>query len=317
MNEIDLRHLDLNLLVTFDVLMTERSVTRAAARLSRTQSAVSHALARLREQVGDPLLVRYGGRMAATPFAESLIEDVRPILRNIERVLAPPAPFDPASSTRTFRLGISDFVPSLFPRIMASVLREAPNVVLDWVGEAPQTPLAVADGHIDVAIVVSAVALPEGLDRQDAGDIEWATFARRDHPAIAVWGRAAWSRWPHVIVQVGNSVQSPVNEVAKGDARKRHIAARVLNFSGVAPLLARTDLLATLPAVVMEGALERYGLCALPPAFPLKPFPHRYIWSSRLANDPANRWIRSILMRCFAEVVEGTTGGSAKPKRKA
>ena len=76
MNDIDLRRLDLNLLVTFEVLMTERSVTRAAERLSRTQSAVSHALSRLREQVGDPLLIKVGGRMAPSPFAERLIEEV-------------------------------------------------------------------------------------------------------------------------------------------------------------------------------------------------------------------------------------------------
>lgn len=109
MNEIDLRRLDLNLLVVFEVLMAERSVTRAAARLGRTQSALSHALARLREQVGDPLLVKVGGRMSPSPFAEKLVEDVRPILRSIQRALVPPQAFDPATSTRTFRVAIPDF----------------------------------------------------------------------------------------------------------------------------------------------------------------------------------------------------------------
>jgi DNA-binding transcriptional LysR family regulator len=303
MKEIDLRRLDLNLLVTFDVLMAERNVTRAAERLGRTQSALSHALARLREQVGDPLLIKVGGRMTPSPFAERLIEDVRPILRSIQRVLVPPQPFDPATSTRTFRIAISDIAPSFFPRLMARIRREAPGVVVDWAAEGPQTLLSVAEGQTDVAFVASALALPEGLARQEAGEIAWATFARSDHPAVASWGPAAWARWPHVIVQVGNTLQSPV--VAAGDAaRRRPVAARVLNFAAVAPLLARTDLLATLPIVVMHEALERYGLCALPPPFPVRAMPHRFVWSLRLGNDPALHWIRSILARCFAEVLE-------------
>ena len=304
MNEIDLRRLDLNLLVTFDVLMAERNVTRAAARLARSQSAISHSLARMRAQVGDPLIVRIGGRMVATPFAERLIEDVQPILRSIQRVLAPPQPFDPASSTRTFRMAISDFAPSLFPRVMARVQREAPSVVVDWVGEQANTPLAVADGQVDVALLASSVALPEGVEWTETAKVGWATFAKKDHPAIASWGAAAWVRWPHVIVQVGNTLQSPVNEGVTRATRKRKIAVRLLNFSAVAPLLERTQLLATLPYTVMHEALERYGLRALPTPFPVKPLPLRIIWSRRLDGDPGNRWIRSILAQCFAEIAQ-------------
>lgn len=305
MSEIDLRRLDLNLLVTFDVLMTERHVTRAAQRLGRTQSAVSHALARLRAQVGDPLLVKVGGRMTPSPFAERLIEDVRPILRSIQRVLAPPVPFVAATSTRVFRIAISTVAPSLIPRLMARLRREAPGVKLEWTAEGPQTPLAVAEGQVDIAFVASTVALPEGLEREEVAALEWATFARRDHPALASWGVAAWKQWPHLVVQIDNTVASPVTEVGGAIARGRVIAARVPNFSCVAPMLAHTDLLATLPAIVMDGVLEPYGLCALSPPFALPPFPHRFVWSSRLANDPAVRWLRERLAQCFAEVREG------------
>lgn len=314
MKEIDLGRLDLNLLVTFEVLMAEQNVTRAAVRLARSQSAVSHSLARMREQVGDPLMVKIGGRMVTTPFAERLIEDVKPILRSIQRVLAPPQPFDPASSTRTFRLAISDFAPSLFARVMARVQSEAPGVVLDWVGVEAQTALAAADGQVDVALLLSNVTLPEGLQWTETAKVGWATFAQKDHPAIASWGAAAWTRWPHVIVQVGNSLQSPVHEAATTAARKRKIAVRVLNFSAVAPLLERTHLLATLPSTVMHGALERYGLRALPTPFPVKPLSHRFIWSTRFAGDPGNRWIRTILAQCFAEILQGS---EVRPERQA
>jgi DNA-binding transcriptional LysR family regulator len=316
MHKIDLRRLDLNLLVTFEVLMTERNVTRAAERLGRTQSAVSHALARLREQVGDPLLIKVGGRMTPSPFADRLIEEVRPILRSIERVLEPPRPFDAATSTRTFRVAISDIVPSLFPRLMGGVTRAAPRVTIDWVPESPQTLLAVADGRVDIAFVASALTLPEGLARCEAGAISWATFMRREHPAAGSWGAAEWRRWPHVVVQIGNSLQSPVVTTSPSAARQRHVMARVLNFAAVAPLLARTDCVATLPVVAMHEMLERYDLCAAPPPYPVAAMPHRFVWSERLGADPALRWLRGLVLDCFAGVLEESEKlASAKPRR--
>src|SRR3984893_15899122 len=104
MNEIDLRRFDLNLMVVFEVLMAERNVTRVAERLGRTQSAVSHSLSRLRSQLGDPLLIKGGVRMQPTSFAIDLMEQVRPMLRGIERVLSPRRVFDPACSQRVVLL---------------------------------------------------------------------------------------------------------------------------------------------------------------------------------------------------------------------
>src|SRR5262245_62371344 len=98
MNDIDLRRFDLNLLVVFDILMAERSVSRAAGRLGRTQSAVSHSLARLRQQLGDPLLLKGARRMEPTAFALQLLEEAQPILRSLQRMLLPRRRFDPGSS---------------------------------------------------------------------------------------------------------------------------------------------------------------------------------------------------------------------------
>ena len=304
MHEIDLRKVDLNLLVTFDVLMDERNVTRAAARLGRTQSAVSHSLSRLREQLGDPLMVKMGRGMTPSPFAERLIEDVRPILHSVQRVLAPPEPFDPATSRRKFRIAIADLAPSLIPELMSILQREARGVMLEWLAEEPQTPLEIAEGRIDIAFVASAVVLPEGVEGVEAGELNWMTFARKNHPAIESWGSTAWGQWPHVIAGIGNRLQSPVAGAVGGMPGRRNIAARVPSFSAVPLLLARSDLLATLPAIVMDDALERFGLCALPPPLPLKPMPHRFIWSTRLANDPAILWIRTMLTKVFADVLE-------------
>src|ERR1051326_9110281 len=109
MNDIDLRSFDLNLLVVFEVLMAERSVTRAAVRLGRPQSAVSHSLARLRQQLGDPLLLKGARRMEPTPFALRLLDEAQPILRGLQRVFSPRRRFEPKSSRRVFRLAVPDF----------------------------------------------------------------------------------------------------------------------------------------------------------------------------------------------------------------
>src|SRR5258708_7511432 len=152
MNEIDLRRFDLNLLVVFEVLMLERSVTRTAARLGRTQSAVSHSLARLREQLGDPLLVKGGRRMEPTAFAFEFIEQARPILRSLQRALSPRRTFEPGSSRRVFRLAAPDFMLSLFTELLRDVRADAPGVSIEWTGPRETMLLEVADGQVDVAI---------------------------------------------------------------------------------------------------------------------------------------------------------------------
>jgi DNA-binding transcriptional LysR family regulator len=304
MHEIDLTRLDLNLLVTFEVLMTEGSVTRTAQRLGRTQSAVSHALARLREQLGDPLLVKIGSGMAPSPFARDLVEDVRPILRSIQRIVSPPEPFDPATSKRVFRLAIADFAPTLLPRVLSEVQRQAPGVSVEWLAPAPQTMTAVAEGQLDVALVTASVAVPEGVQRAEARDLHSVTFARKGHPAVASWGAEAWSRWPHIQVQLGERGTSDVQRAVDERGAKRTIGASVPNFSQIPALLAQTNLLATMTPLVMDGAMEHFGLRALEPPILIRPTSFFFAWSFRLANDLGSRWFRTLVMDAYGELQE-------------
>lgn len=303
MNEIQLAKLDLNLLVTFEVLMAEGSVTRAAARLARTPSAVSHSLARLREQLGDPLLIKSGSGMAPSPFAESLVAEVRPILLNIQRVVSPPAPFDPAISTRLFRAAVADFVPGLLPRVIAKVQRLAPQVRVEWLAPSTATIVAVADAQIDLSLVESRTQTPEGVRRADAGELSnILTFARKGHPAISNWGPEAWLRWPHIVVQLGERVRSTVEIAAQAKGVERIIGATVPNFSQIPALLSQTNLLATMTPLVMDGAMERYGLVALEPPLPISSSQFSFIWSFRLENDPGSRWFRTQVMREYEDL---------------
>ncbi len=301
MNEIKLHRLDLNLLVTFQVLMKERSVGRAAEKLGKTPSAVSHALGRLRDQLGDPLMVNVGGTMQPSPYALDLIEEVRPILRAIERAVQPPEPFDPATSHRVFRVAIPA-VPSIVNELFSRALAAAPNISLEWVPVAVQNYAKVAEGQIDIAMNPAAEALPHGISDHVLKPMRRYTFARSDHPALENWTRAAWLNWPHVVVGMAGSARQTVEERIAQIGIERRIGARIPEFSGVAPLLARTDLLANQIAVALAESMEPFGLRAMRPPVELPDLTFHVFWSSRLSNDPGNMWLRRLVIDCIEDV---------------
>jgi DNA-binding transcriptional LysR family regulator len=322
MKEIDLTRIDLNLLVTFDVLMSEGNVTQAAMRLGRTQSAVSHALGRLREQIGDPLLVKTARGMMPTPFAERLVQDVRPILRTIQRIVTPSAPFRPEISEQHFRLALPDFVPSLLPKVVGEIQVAAPGVTLEWMAPNEQTLKWLADGDIDLAIVNSAAPVPEGVQREDAGGKQVAvTFVRAGHPAIDNWGREAWLKWPHIVVRLGERIKGHVDSAVDKHHLKRRIGVAVPHFSQVPALVAQTNCLATMTPLVMGEEIERYGLRMLEPPIDIEPVTFAIAWSFHHAADPANQWLRKIVKKHFdalsKQAVIATSKGHASIRRRA
>jgi LysR family transcriptional activator of mexEF-oprN operon len=304
MNEIDLRRFDLNLLIVFEVLMTERSVSRAAERLGRTQSAVSHSLSRLRSQLGDPLLIKGGVRMQPTAVALDLIEQTRPMLRGIQRVLSPRHVFDPANSRRVFRVAAPDFMLTVFAHLLSRLRSEAPGVSAEWTAPREPTLLDVAEGQIDVAIVPAELRLPEGVAGESLGALGWRCYGRKKHPAFARWNRQTWTRWPHLVVRIGDSLTSPVNVAASAAGLDRTIAGWVPHFSAIAPVLANSDLLATLPVIAMVETMHAFDLESREVPFPIAPLPHVMVWSTTRSRDPAMNWLRDrlrpIVKRNFA-----------------
>jgi DNA-binding transcriptional LysR family regulator len=298
MNEIQLHRTDLNLLVVFEALMREGSVVAAADRLGKTPSAVSHALARLRDQVGDPLIVKVGGRMQPSPFALTLIEEVRPILRSIKRVMAVQQPFDPATSDRVFRVAIPAF-PRLMSAVLNAVRAAAPAVRLEWVLPNIAAFSAVAEGQVDLAHLGGETRLPDGLDDAEMPPASWVSFVRKEHPALPDWGLDAWSSWPHVQVNIANAVQSPLEAVQIENGISRRIGALISEFSSVGPILANTDLIGTFPPILMVQDMQVYSLRALRPPMDCPPFRVRFFWSSRLAREPASTWLRELVLRVY------------------
>jgi DNA-binding transcriptional LysR family regulator len=162
------------------------------------------------------------------------------------------------------------------------------------------TPMAIADGQVDIALLSSATTIPDGIEQRDAGALKVWTYLRKDHPALAAWGLDEWRRWPHVQVMLGDRQRTTLDTVIAEQNVKRTIGARVPHFSCVPDLLARTDMLATLPLLMSEQLLEHSNLCAVEPPLPIAPVPLSYFWSFRLTNDPGALWIRSVVMATFA-----------------
>jgi len=299
----DLRGFDLNLLVVFDLLMEERSVTRAAQRLGRTQSAVSHALSRLRRQLNDPLLVKTASGMAPSPLALALAEEIRPVLRRIGRSFSERGEFDPSSSTRTFRLALPDVSTSVFPALVRDVRSIGAAIALEWVDLGPSTLSDVVDGQVDLAFAPAAWPKPDGADFEPTPPLTIASFARKGHPAFDDWNAATWSRCDHALVGVAARVANPISEAAAAAGLDRKVGARVPHFTTLAPLLSQTDLVATVPMIALHEALGSFDLEARRPPFPIEPMAHALFWSTRLRCDPASVWIRSLVRKRLEDAI--------------
>ena len=303
MKEIQLHRIDLNLLVVFQALMLEGSVAGAASKLNKTPSAVSHALARLREQVGDPLMVKVGGRMQPSPFALQLIEDIGPILNSIKRVLRLPEAFAPGSSDRTFRIACP-MMTGLLSRVMKKVQQKAPNIRIEWLSAPRDVFAAVSEGLIDMAFLGGYPNLPDGLDEIEIPPLQFVTFLREGHPAISTWGPEAWAQYGHIKVALSNDARSPVDTAAPGEATRRHVSVLIAEFAGVPPILSRSDMIATLPSILLAPEMQRHGLRPMRAIWPVPPFRARFYWSARTANDPALVWLRDIVLNAHREAHE-------------
>jgi DNA-binding transcriptional LysR family regulator len=178
---------------------------------------------------------------------------------------------------------------------LARLRSDAPGVSIEWTAPREPTPLDVADGQVDIAIVPAQLRLPGGVSSEAIGDLKWRCCGRQGHPAFSRWGRKSWSQWPHLAVRVGDSLTSPVNLAAAAAGLERRIAGWVPHFSAIAPILAGSDLLTTLPSIAMAETLGPYRLDSREVPFPIGPLPHAMIWSTARSAHAEIIWLRDRL----------------------
>lgn len=303
--------LDLNLLRVLDALLETRSATRSARRLGIGQSAVSHALARLRRALADPLLVKGGRGLVPTPRAEALSGPVRSALATLEAALAPDR-FDPAGARATFVIGSPDYSGVLlWPPLVRALLASAPGVELVAVQPPPDPGAALADGALDL---VFGTASPDadGLFQQRLWHDGFSCLLRTGHPALdRTWDLDAYCALRHVLVAPRGTPGSLVDSLLEELGRRRTVQVRVAQFVPAAHIVAGSDAIVTLPGRLAAVLAPPLGLVARPPPFPVPRFTIWQQWHLRRHADPAHTWLRTLIASLRPPEPPGDDAGSA------
>lgn len=283
---------DLNLLVTLNALLEEGSVVGAGRRLQLSPSAMSRALARLREVTGDPLLVRAGRGLVPTPRAIELRTQVRPLVDGANAMLRPAERLNLASLERRFTIRTSEgFVETFGPRLLAQIGDQAPGVTLQFLGKPDKESAPLREGEVDIETgVVDAQTAPE-LRTLPLFDDRWVGVVRGEHPLTK--GRMTASRFAaagHVLILRRGLHSGEIDQAVGVAGLDRRIITVVNGFSTAIALARETELVATVPERHTEGLRKGMHTFSLPVEIPL--FTISMLWHPRMDGDLAHRWLR-------------------------
>ncbi|AMN39931.1 LysR family transcriptional regulator [Rhodoplanes sp. Z2-YC6860] len=283
---------DLNLLVTLDVLLAEGSVARAAHKLRLSPSAMSRALARLRDTMGDPLLVRAGRGLVPTPRALELRGRVGQLVQDADAVLSPTEALDIKELNRTFTLRTSEgFVESFGPDLIARVGREAPRVRLRFMQKASKDSTPLRDGTVDLETGVVGDSIGPEVRAQALFRDRFIGVVRKGHPLSR--GKITTARYAagrHVIVSRRGLDNGPIDEALQPLGLERQIVTIVGGFATALALARSSDLIASVPerhTGSLRAGMHSFRLPVAVPEITIS-----LIWHPRLDAAPAHRWLR-------------------------
>lgn len=306
MNDVHVRRTDLNLLVVLDALLRSRSTTLAARRLGRTQSAVSHALRRLRVTFDDPLFVRAGAALRPTPAAESLHAPLRAMLLQAEGLLArTTVGFDASRVERVFRIVGTDYAEILLmPRLVPMLREKAPgiDVVTRPFGE-DDVERAIQIRDVDFAFGTGFRAAP-GIAGEKLRDDALVVLLRRGHPALRrKLTPASYAALDHVLVSPRSVAGGVIDTALAPLGLTRRVVLRMPHFGAAAVVVAKTDLVVTLPAAFVAEIAAPLGLVTLPVPVAIGGFDFSMIYSKTFERDPAHRFFRGLVVAAARETI--------------
>ncbi len=305
MREVNLSAIDLNLIPAFEALLRLRNVTHAAAEVGLSQPAMSRALGRLRETFGDPLLVRAGGSLAPTPFAEALAPKVAAALGELRGLFHTPA-FDPSMLERTIRIAAADVQTILFaPPLIQRLHRDAPGVDLRFEPIGRDILRRMEQGSVDLCFATAATPLPPGALSDTLAQDRLALVMRREHPAAnKSWTLADYGVFPHATVAFFGDGLSDVDARLAAAGIERRIALTTPHFMAAIAAVAASDLVTTLSATFARKFAGAFGLVLRKP--PFDDTLDLTVVSLRLrAADPTMRWFRGVLREVADEIYGG------------
>lgn len=301
---ISLASLDLNLLVVFDALLKDRSVTLAARRVGLSQPAMSSALARLRTTFNDPLFVRTGRGMQPTPYAQLLGPPIQRACELVASSLEIGSAFDPLVATRTFTFYMTDIGEGVFlPKLLRALEVRAPRVKVK-VLQIPEhgEQAAMAAGAVDLAVGLFP-DLKAGFFQQRLYHDEFVCLLREGHPrARSPLSVRQFSEMRHaVIASAGTGHEAAVERAFAQQRHRRRIALTIPHFMAVPIIVRQTDYVVTVPRRLALAFADLPGMKMIEPPIRIPAFEIKQHWHERYHQDPANKWIRSLIAELFLE----------------
>lgn len=294
---MELKDIDLNLLVIFNQLLTERSVSKVAENLGLGQPAVSNALARLRKLFGDELFLRTSSGMQPTPFADQLAESIGYALGMIHGAINVKNSFDPASSKRRFTVGMTDIGEIYFlPLLMEKIQKVAPGVSISTVRNTTvNLKDAMEAGHVDLAIGLLP-QLKAGFFQQRLFSQQYVCVFRKNHSLDKrKISSADFFASDHVVIASAGTGHGKVDEILDSGAQKRRIRLTVPHFVAIGHILQSTDMVATVPERLAEKMVTPFNLKYVTHPVKLPQIAINLFWHAKYHKDPANQWLRSLV----------------------
>jgi DNA-binding transcriptional LysR family regulator len=300
---------DLNLLRIFAALWHERNVTKAARRLGLSQPALSHALSRLRDDMRDEVFVRGGRGVTPTPKAEMWAPKVLSALAQLEVAFSEAEAFSPATASGRVAIIGTDLIEyMLFPKLLALLAKEAPNVIL--VSRPSDGTFPKGDmerGGIDFAIAGFFVDVPEGFYRQSAGVEPYLTMVRKKHPLIkGTLDKKIFQRLSHILTSPHGDLSGVVDRALEKSGGRRRVVVGVTTFQVLGKLISETDLCVTLPRSMAVEQARIFDLALYEPPVPLEPIRLNMFWHQRIHTSPLHQWIRKKIHGILIETFPGT-----------
>jgi DNA-binding transcriptional LysR family regulator len=300
-----MRPQELNLLMVFDAIMTERSITRAAHRLSMTQPAVSNAVSRMRVVWKDELFVKNGRNIQPTLHAQNLWNKVREPLTSLTEAVDPKS-FNPATAKRTFRVAVNDIVVDMaWAELRCTIEKEAPGINIHAVPYTiVNTDQVLEDAEVDMVIGVTGV-ISNTFRAEFLFSPIYICIMNHDHPlAKADLSLQEFAAADHLLVSLSGDITGYTDQVLLQHGLSRRVAVTVNHFSSVANLIQRSNLICVIPISAVAEEIIAGDIAATMPPIEIMPQQISAIWHKRQDRDQGLIWLREHFKRIISQTVE-------------
>ncbi|MGF1588221.1 MAG: LysR family transcriptional regulator [Pleurocapsa sp.] len=298
----NLRKLDLNLLIALDVLITEASVTKAAEKLNMSQSAMSHALKRLRTILNDDILIRTSREMEVTAYAREISDRLRQILTEIESTLLSQATFNPATAQATFKIAASDYAEATIgANLIQQLATQAPGIRIRITNLDKETVMDALDNNRIDLIIGAKLPLKSWHVEQNLYREEFICVVKGDD-TLTELSLEDYLQRSHILVSMRDDFQGAYDEILKQQQQSRQVIWSTPHFMAVPLLLTNSDCVALLPNRMAQQCAKAMNLKLLPPPIAIEGFTVSIVWHQRNTNVSQAQWLRQQIVNALGNI---------------